>query len=233
MLQAGCGTRSMKAVFEYGNASSSNILIQMVDDHDLAGLDNEVAQIRKLSGDDFRLLAVKVEQWNNDLSPWKAPAVFGNDDFGAGADDTLSDILRLTGDRPKKYYIGGYSLAGLFALWCAYQTDMFSGVAAASPSVWFPGFLDYMKEHEIRTEKVYLSLGDREERTKNPVMATVGDRIREGYQLLKDRGVECELEWNQGNHFREPDVRTAKAFSWLLSRDARKPECKDTEGSLC
>ena len=212
----------MKTVFEYGNASSSNILIQMVDDHDLAGLDNEVAQIRKLSGDDFHLFAVKVEQWNNDLSPWKAPAVFGNDDFGAGAYDTLVEVLKLTDDPLKKYYIGGYSLAGLFVLWCAYQTDMFSGIAAASSSIWFPGFLDYMKEHEIRTEKVYLSLGDREERTKNPVMATVGDRIREGYQLLVDRGIECVLEWNRGNHFREPDARTAKAFSWLLNRNALK-----------
>ena len=25
----------------------------------------------------------------------------------------------------KKYFIGGYSLAGLFALWAAYQTDLF------------------------------------------------------------------------------------------------------------
>ena len=31
---------------------------------------------------------------------------------------------------------------------------------------------EYMKEHDIRTESVYLSLGDREEKTRNPVMAT-------------------------------------------------------------
>ena len=50
----------------------------------------------------------------------------------------------------------------------AYQTDAFAGVAAASPSIWFPDFLKYMKEHDIRTESVYLSLGDREEKTRNP-----------------------------------------------------------------
>lgn len=59
-------------------------------------------------------------------------------------------------------------MAGLFSLWAAYQTDTFAGVAAASPSIWFPDFLQYMKEHDIRTESVYLSLGDREEKTRNP-----------------------------------------------------------------
>ena len=38
-----------------------------------------------------------------------------------------------------KIILGGYSLAGLFALWASTQTDLFYGVAAASPSVWFPG----------------------------------------------------------------------------------------------
>ena len=59
-------------------------------------------------------------------------------------------------------------MVGLFSLWAAYQTDTFAGVAAASPSIWFPDFLQYMKEHDIRTESVYLSLGDREEKTRNP-----------------------------------------------------------------
>jgi len=33
---------------------------------------------------------------------------------------------------------------------------------------------------------------------------------------MGEEGVECVLELNRGNHFREPDIRTAKAFSWLL-----------------
>ncbi|MBQ3918704.1 MAG: esterase, partial [Oscillospiraceae bacterium] len=62
-----------------------------------------------------------------------------------------------------------------------------------------------------------LSLGDREEKTRNAVMASVGDCIRRGYHMLSEQGVDTILEWNQGNHFREPDIRTAKAFSWMLS----------------
>ena len=112
--------------------------------------------------------------------------------------------------------IGGYSLAGLFALWAAYQTGRFKGVAAASPSVWFPGFTDYMKAREIQTKAVYLSLGDKEEKARNPVTAAVGDRIREAYALLSERGVKSALEWNEGNHFKDADVRTAQAFSWVI-----------------
>lgn len=205
-------------ILEYGTADSKIVLIQPVDDHDLAGIENEVRTIRELSGGDFRLLAIKVDRWNDDLSPWQAPPVFGNESFGSGAADTLAKILSLTADREKEYYLGGYSLAGLFALWAVYQADVFSGVAAASPSVWFPGFLDYMKSNTIQTGKVYLSLGDREERTRNPVMATVGDRIREAHECLRGKEIPCILEWNPGNHFKNPDIRTAKAFAWLLTQ---------------
>ena len=205
-------------IFEYGNMGSRTVLIQPVDDHDLSEIENEVRTIRELTGADFRLIAVKVDDWNRDISPWKAPAVFGKEGFGGGAADTLSEILSLTDNREKTYYIGGYSLAGLFALWTVYRTDVFSGAAAASPSVWFPGFMDFVKSNQIKCSKVYLSLGDKEEKAKNPVMATVGDCIREIYGVLKERNIEFTLEWNQGNHFKDADVRTAKAFAWLIGK---------------
>ena len=202
-------------IIEFGN-DAQTVLIQPVDDHDLSVIDSEIALIRGMTGQDFRLTAVKAGSWNHDLSPWQAPAVFGSEDFGDGAAETLRQILMLCTDRSKKYYLGGYSLAGLFALWAAYQTDIFSGIAAASPSVWFPDFSAYMQTHPIRTEKVYLSLGDREEKTRHPVMSQVGSCIREDFALLRSQGIACTLEWNQGNHFKEPDLRTAKAFAWLL-----------------
>ena len=219
-------------VYEYGDPAASTVLVQMADDHDLAVLENEAVLIRELSGKDFRLIAVKIDDWNHDLSPWKAPAVFGNESFGDGAERTLSEVLKLISDMDKTrlsgdgrmdvsgtertYYIGGYSLAGLFALWAVHQTDLFAGAAAASPSIWFPGFLDYMKEHEIKTRSIYLSLGDREEKTRNPVMAQVGSCIRSAYEMLEERGLRCTLEWNKGNHFKDPDRRTAKAFAWVI-----------------
>ncbi len=203
--------------YEFGNADSNIVLIQPVDDHDLEGIENEFAAISSSCGMNVRLIAVRINNWNNDLSPWEAPAVFGKENFGGDASKTLCELMDLCKDKGKRYFIGGYSLAGLFALWAAYQTDIFEGVAAASPSMWFPGFADYMKKNELHTNTVYLSLGDREEKARNPVMATVGDRIRETQVLLKEKGVNCILEWNEGNHFKDAGIRTAKAFAWVLN----------------
>lgn len=208
----------MMKIYEYGNSNADTILIQPVDDHDMAYIENEVSLIKASSNADFKLIAVKVDNWNNDLSPWAAPAVFDNDDFGGNAQATLNELVKLTADKTKTYYIGGYSLAGLFALWAAYQTDVFAGAVAASPSVWFPGFVDYMKDNDIKVKKVYLSLGDKEEKAKNPTMATVGDCIREAYAWLNEQGVNVTLEWNQGNHFKDADVRTAKGFMWVKGK---------------
>ena len=200
-----------------GNPDASVVMIQMADDHDLEFIESEVREIQKLTEVDFCLIAIKVQNWNLDLSPWKAPAVFGKEGFGGGADKTLEEVLKYCSDRDKTYIIGGYSLAGLFALWAAYQTDVFAAVAAASPSIWFPGFVDFMKENEIHSKAVYLSLGDKEEKARNPVMATVGACIREASDILKEKGIKTILEWNQGNHFKDAGLRTAKAFAWAAT----------------
>ena len=209
-------------LYEFGPEAAENVLIQPVGDHDLPLIENEIAEIRRRTEIPFRLTAVKVESWNRDLSPWPAPALFGNESFGDGAAALLREILSLCADEGKRYFIGGYSMAGLFALWSAFQTEVFSGAAAASPSMWFPGLMEYLRGSACGCGAVYLSLGNREEKTANPVMRTVGDRIREGYELLRSRGVRCTLEWNSGGHFKEPDLRTAKAFAWVLENVKEK-----------
>ena len=203
--------------YVFGDPASVNVLIQPTDKQALAEISGEIGAIAACAGSrDFQLIAVNIEDWNLELSPWSAPPVFGKEAFGGGAEQTLAEILSLCADKGKRYYLGGYSLAGLFALWAACQTDAFAGVAAASPSVWFPGFSDFVRTRGIRCKRVYLSLGDREERTRNPVMATVGDRIRALAEHLSAAGTDCVLEWNPGNHFRDPALRTAKAFAWTL-----------------
>ena len=212
-----------KKCYIYENSAAKACLIQPVDDHDLELLDKEVELIKELfPKTPFTLAALLIESWNTELSPWQAPAVFGTEDFGCGAAETLSFITdsllpRLGGK--KHYYLGGYSLSGLFALWSAYQTDIFEGIAAVSPSVWFPGWESYMQNHTIKTTKVYLSLGDREEKTRNKTMSAVGNCIRRQHDLLltSDAVKACTLEWNPGNHFTDTELRTAKGFAWLLN----------------
>ena len=203
------------------------LLVQPADGYDLEGLDREVSLIESSASDPFALCAFRVTDWNTELSPWDAPPVFGNESFGHGAPETLKWIenclisalvsgWKLPAEIP--VVLGGYSLAGFFALWSAYETSRFSAAACASPSVWFPGWTEYAEKHTIRTNKVYLSLGNREEKTRNPVMARVGECIRRQHQLLNrpEQSIKCTLEWNEGNHFREPDARTARAFAWCL-----------------
>ena len=200
-------------IHEYGNPEASVVLIEPI--HVPEGMETEAEMIRKLAGPDFHLLAVKVN-WFQDLSPWRAPAVFGNISFGDGAEETLEKILKLTGAPGKRYILGGYSMGGLFALWAACRSDAFSAVAAASPSVWFPDFTEYMFSSGIRTGRVYLSLGSKEEKIRNPVMATVGERIREIHTWLQLQAIPCCLEWNDGNHFRDLEERMAKGFAWSM-----------------
>ncbi|MFR1715992.1 MAG: hypothetical protein ACLSV6_05165 [Butyricicoccus sp.] len=86
-------------IYEYGEQNAKNVLLQPVGDHDLPAIENEIREIKRLTAQPFRLIAVKVESWNNDLSPWCAPAVFGHEDFGDGAAALLREILPLCGTK--------------------------------------------------------------------------------------------------------------------------------------
>ena len=209
----------------YGTARAQFLLVQLVDDHDMQGMEAELASLSAACSSTFLLAAIPVAAWNDDLSPWPAPPVWGKQGFCGNSTDTLDFLLCQFLPELKQQFalpadvriiLGGYSLAGLFALWAATQSSAFCGIAAASPSVWFPGWDAYETAHPVQAPCVYLSLGDREEHTKNAAMAPVGTNIRALYQRLQTRGTRCTLEWNAGGHFKAPNLRTAKAFAWTM-----------------
>ena len=171
------------------------------------------------------LTALPVRDWNMELSPWDAEPVFGHEAFGHGAEDTLRLVLQLTEalylrerlPEAMPAVLGGYSLAGLFSLWAGYRTERFAAVAAVSPSVWLPGWPAFAESQPPLCRAVYLSLGDREERTRHPVLSQVGAAIRQQRALLeRQAAVASVLEWNPGNHFREPTERLAKGLAWCV-----------------
>ena len=174
----------------------------------------------------FLLAAFQAADWNRDFSPWEGPAAFGKDDFAGEGPETLHWLteeyvpyLRERYGAGRPLFLIGYSLAGLFALWAAYQSDLFSGIACCSGSLWFEGWDEFVTENEVRCEcAVYLSLGGKEEKTDNPVMAMVGDRTREQERLLRKepRVRNVTLEWNRGGHFADSCRRLAKGVQWLL-----------------
>ena len=204
--------------------TSQYLLIQPVDEHDLELLDQEVEIIEALTDKCFSLVTFRIEDWNQELTPWTAPPVFGKIPFGNGAVKTLEyiteqllPILKEKEINTPHCLLGGYSLAGLFALWAGYQSDVFEGIAAASPSVWFPDWIEYASARKSFASAVYLSLGDKEEKAKNPVMAQVGLAIRSQEKMLQEQGVSTILEWNTGNHFVDSEKRMAKGFAWLMN----------------
>ena len=213
----------------YLNEDTEYILIQPVDENDISVLDNEVKHIEENTDRNFSLVAFKIEDWNSELTPWEMPLLRGKGNFGDGATRTLefikNDLIPAlsecinTGNNGIKYILGGYSLAGLFSLWSGYQTDIFEGIAAVSPSVWYKKWIEYVETGKPLSEKIYLSLGDTEEKTKHQILSKIGDNIRKQHEILENSGnVKTVLEWNEGNHFKNPDIRTAKGFLWVMNK---------------
>ena len=198
------------------------LLIRPSDEAELASLESTAALIAERTAVPFALASFAVNDWNDELSPWEAPPVFGKRSFGQGAGSTLhfvenellpSCFRRLGMDAGVPAVIGGYSLAALFALYAVYHSAGFAAAAAASPSVWFPNWVEHAAELRPNARFIYLSLGDAEAKTKNALMRTVADRIEAQRALIESSGAACVLEWNTGGHFNEPELRTARAFA--------------------
>ncbi len=160
--------------------------------------------------------------WDRDLSPWPAPRAFKSGrDFEGGADALIGRLERsvvpaaeaLTGPQTERA-VAGYSLGGLFALYCLFRTELFSCAVSASGSLWYDGFAEYMDSHALMTQvrRVYLSLGDREKHARSPRLASVEDRTLAAAELLRTRGVSVTFEFNRGGHFSDSEQRLIRGI---------------------
>ena len=175
----------------------------------------------------FNLLVVGNIDWNHDMSPWYMPSIYSKEkSFSDGADDYLrlliDEILPKANEmiegEPGFTGIAGYSLAGLFAVYTMYKTDVFDRVACMSGSLWFSNFIEYCKRNEYKRlpDKIYFSLGDKEANTSNPILKTVEDNTRELSEYFKNIGSEVIFELNKGNHFTDTVLRSAKGIKAIL-----------------
>ena len=204
--------------------SSSPLIVLNQYDGDGAAV---LEQVRKLTGKDFHLLCVSNINWNHDMSPWFCPPIMSQDTaYTGGADQYLTFLLeeilpeglkRLNG-QPSRICIAGYSLAGLFALYALYRTEVFDSAASMSGSLWYPDFREYVESHEMkkRPDKLYLSLGDKEAKTRNPYMKTVLDNTEAIAAYYRAAGLQVTMELNPGNHFRDAELRIAKGIAGIL-----------------
>ena len=177
----------------------------------------------------FTLVTISNLDWNHDMAPWDSPAAFKKGEpFTSGADDYLRLLVEEIISRAEKELpvppawrgIAGYSLAGLFALYAIYQTDVFSRVGCMSGSLWFPGFKEYVLSHEPKRwpDCIYFSLGDKEAKTRNPVLKTVQEKTEEIQTFYQNKGIDTVFQLNPGNHFVQGIERTVAGIQWLLSK---------------
>lgn len=175
----------------------------------------------------LNLLVIGNIDWNHDMSPWYMPSIYSKEkSFSSGADEYLrlliDEILPKANEmiegEPGFTGIAGYSLAGLFAVYAMYKTDVFDRVASMSGSLWFYDFMEYCKRNDFRKlpDKIYFSLGDKEANTRNPVLKTVQDKTIELSEYFKSLGTEVIFELNPGNHFTDVNFRSAKGIKAIL-----------------
>ena len=173
------------------------------------------------------LLCVYGLNWNNDMTPWYCPPVMkGDAPYTGGADEYLKLLtgkiipkaLTLISGKPDFIGIAGYSLAGLFALYSLYHTDIFSRAASMSGSLWFPDFTEYAGKHTmlVKPDRLYLSLGDKEDHTKNRLLKTVRENTERLAKYYREEQIDAVFELNSGNHFEDASARICKGIKYIV-----------------
>ena len=114
----------------------------------------------------------------------------------------------------QEVYVAGYSLAGLFALYVlSLDTDL-SGAICCSGSLWFPHLIDFLKNHQVRDKKIYLSLGNKEHQTKHHVLSTIKQKTERVYRFYQNNNI-CFYQLHQGNHFQDVQERLLAGMKWI------------------
>ncbi len=208
----------------YGDTSRSLPVVYI---HTFEGEGEQVWQeCQKMQTRRHILVEIAGLDWDASLTPWPTGRLFKNDAPcpGLGAQwlqALTSRVIPAVEARLQpatRRLLAGYSLAGMYAIWAAYNTDAFDGLISGSGSFWYPDFIDYVKTHEFKKVPscIYFSLGDKETRLKNAVLNTVEERTRwlcDHYQAM---GINTVFQLNNGNHYQQPAWRMARGITWAL-----------------
>ena len=170
------------------------------------------------------IVTISEMDWNNDMTPWKAPAV-KEGEFGGRASQFLD---RLKGDiffnlenslqiRNPKRYLMGLSLSGLFTIWAAIRKPLFEGVASISGSFWYDGFAEWLlKQEKLQCVRFYISMGEKEKETKVKRFASIEEDTMKVVETLMLKGAEVAFEVTDGGHNSPVLPRIEKSVVSLL-----------------
>ena len=170
------------------------------------------------------IVVIEDVNWNDDMTPWPAIGVFKKaKPFGGRAASFLNKLAneiipnteRELGIENTERALLGVSLSGLFAVWAAFNTDVFANIISISGSLWYDGFIEWMKEQtpSPQLKKVCMLLGEKEKNAKDKRMATVEERTLAAANLLKSKTqADVVFELVEGTHFSPIMPRLERAF---------------------
>jgi predicted alpha/beta superfamily hydrolase len=159
------------------------------------------------------IVLIEDVNWNDDLTPWPAAGVFKKaKPFGGKA---AAFLYKLTheiipeaemdmGIEDAERTLLCVSLSGLFAVWAAFNTDAFTNIISISGSLWYDGFVEWMKEQTPlpQLKKICMLLGEKEKNAKEKRMATVEERTLDAANILKAKSqATVTFELVEGTHF--------------------------------
>lgn len=178
--------------------------------------------------------------WDNDLTPWRAPGVFRTDpEFKGRADQFLKTIEnevipRVEADLSDMYpgmrsgnlpgatvrAITGVSLSGLFAMYAWLTSTTFTNMGSISGSFWYDGFLRWVLDRKPLNPNgvVYLSLGKEEGGAHgNPRFADVAENTAGIAAYLTRSGIPVLYERTPGNHYAPLLPRLDRMFAGIAT----------------
>lgn len=187
--------------------------------------------VNELDTNEFIFVTISNINWNDDMTPWYMNRLFSSDnDYSGCADSYLNvlcnEVLPLVKDFiENKLFkkisfccLGGYSLAGLFAIYSIFKTSCFSHFISCSGSLWYPGFVDFIKDNLPidLPERIYFSIGIKESNSKNQLLSDVLKCTLDIKDYFDNNGVVTIFEENEGNHFQDVNYRIAKSIYSIL-----------------
>lgn len=173
------------------------------------------------------IVLIEDVNWNDDLTPWPAVGVFKKaKPFGGKAaaflerltHEIIPESERDLGIEDAERTLLGVSLSGLFAVWSAFNTDAFANIISISGSLWYDGFIEWMKEQtpSPQLKRVCMLLGEKERNAKEKRMSTVEERTLTAADILKAKTqAAVTFELVEGTHFSPILPRMERAMMTL------------------
>lgn len=180
----------------------------------------------------FMLVGVYSPCRDAEYTPWPAPSAFSRGEAYPGQAGQYLKILENeikpqidsrypTLPGPVETALCGYSLGGLCALYAAFSCGTFGRIASVCGSLWYPGWIEFVREGRPVGElsALWISLGKKEVKPTHPLLSKTGAAALQTDALLAPFAQRKSLVWHEGGHFTGAAQRMAQALCWLFLKE--------------